>query len=469
MRSIIHTGRIGITLAYVVIAVLFALRTPAWQAPDEPAHYNYIRQVADGTLIPVLEGGDWDNDYLNQLKGARFQPELLDRLDTIQYEDHQPPLYYWGGAIVYALTGGSLTALRFYSILLTVGTVWLTYSIVRLLRPDSEAHQRSQPAVALGAMAFVAFLPQQVAMTASVNNDALMGLVAAGTLFDVLRYVLPNREDNKDEGMVGMVRHAPIGFAIMIAPVTPLRLGVWMGLILISKTTIYFMGAVILLALYLRWRRDGVPFSVLIRRMLMFALPVLLVAGLWWGRNLAVYGVPDIMGLRRHDAVVVGQLRTSELIAIEGANYFPTAARVTFQSFWGQFGWMSVPMDTVPTPQLPLVYPLLGLLTFVCLAGLIVGRLRGLLRDGLLILGAMIGLALLVYVYYNTQFVQFQGRYLFSALIPFAFFMAEGLDVWRQRFAPRAWLLTPAVFALLALLDLYLIWRVIPGALMYEG
>ncbi len=437
-------GRISIALAYVAIAILFALRTPAWEAPDEPAHYNYIRQVAGGTLIPVLEAGDWDNAYLEQLKAARFQPALLDRLATIQYEDHQPPLYYWGGAIVYAVTNGSLTALRLYSVLLTLGTVWLTYSIVQFLRPD-------QPAVALGAMALVAFLPQQLAMTASVNNDALMGLVAAGALFDVLRYTPPpapspqSREGN----------------------ISPLRLGMWMGIILLTKTTIYFMGAVFLLALYLRWRRDGLPLSVLLRRVLVFALPILLVAGLWWGRNLVVYGVPDVMGLRRHDSVVIGQLRTADLIAKEGSNYLPLALRTTFQSFWGQFGWMAVPMDTIPSAQVPLVYPALGLLTFVCGIGLLVGRLRGLSRDALLIMGAMIALALLVFLYYNTQFVQFQGRYLFSALIPFAFFMAEGLDVWRRRFVRRMWLLTPFIFALLALLDVYLIWRVIPGALMY--
>lgn len=445
MRSTTHAARIGILLAYLVIAVLFALRTPAWQAPDEPAHYNYIRQVASGTLIPVLEVGDWENAYLEQLKSARFEPTLLDRLETIQYEDHQPPLYYWGGALVYALTSGSLTALRLYSILLSAGTVWLTFGIARLLRPD-------QPGVALGAMALVAFLPQQVAMISSVNNDALMGLVAAGTLLDVLRYVLPDREKND---------------APPESTISPLRLGVWMAIILISKTTIYFMGAVILLAFILRWRRDGQPFSALVQRVLLFAVPVLIVAGLWWGRNMAVYGVPDFMGLRRHDEIVIGQQRTSELIAIEGANYLPYAARVTFQSFWGQFGWMAVPMDTVPSPQLPIVYPALGLLMLICGAGLLVGRLRGIARDHVLILGAMIVLALLVYLYYNTQFVQFQGRYLFSALIPFAFFMAEGLDVWRRRFAPLAWLLTPAVFALLALLDLYLIWRVIPGALIY--
>jgi len=124
-------------------------------------------------------------------------------------------------------------------------------------------------------------------------------------------------------------------------------------------------------------------------------------------------------------------------------------------------------MDTIPSVQLPLVYPALGFLMLLCGVGLLVGRLRGLSRDAILILGAMVGLALLVFIYYNTQFVQFQGRYLFSAIIPFAFFMAEGLDSLRRRFVPRAWMLTPLVFALLALLDLYLIWRVIPGSLMY--
>src|SRR5690606_22500252 len=147
------------------------------------------------------------------------------------------------------------------------------------------------------------------------------GLVAAGTLFDVLRYVTFSNDPNE----VGAPQRSHRRYAAPFGNISPLRLGVWMGIILISKTTIYSLGAVILLALYLRWRRDGVPLSVLIRRVLAFALPVLVVAGLWWGRNLAVYGVPDFMGLRRHDEIVVGQMRTSELIAIEGTQYLSRA------------------------------------------------------------------------------------------------------------------------------------------------
>ncbi|MCB0131202.1 MAG: hypothetical protein KDD78_10145, partial [Caldilineaceae bacterium] len=30
-----------ILAAYVLLGALYAINTPAWQAPDEPAHYNY--------------------------------------------------------------------------------------------------------------------------------------------------------------------------------------------------------------------------------------------------------------------------------------------------------------------------------------------------------------------------------------------------------------------------------------------
>ena len=37
----------AILVAYLVSAVLYAWNTPAWQAPDEPAHYNYIAHIAE--------------------------------------------------------------------------------------------------------------------------------------------------------------------------------------------------------------------------------------------------------------------------------------------------------------------------------------------------------------------------------------------------------------------------------------
>ena len=95
---------------YLAIGALFAWRTPAWQAPDEPAHYNYIAQIASGNILPVIQDGDWDNAYLETLKSNRFAPELLDDISAIRYENHQPPLYYWLSTPVYLLTNGNLSS-----------------------------------------------------------------------------------------------------------------------------------------------------------------------------------------------------------------------------------------------------------------------------------------------------------------------------------------------------------------------
>ena len=74
-------------------------------------------------------------------------------------------------------------------------------------------------------------------------------------------------------------------------------------------------------------------------------LVVIVIGGLWWGRNISVYGWPDLMGLGRHDAVVVGQPRTADWIADQGfMPYVTNGLAITFRSWWGQFGWMGVPM-----------------------------------------------------------------------------------------------------------------------------
>ena len=56
-----------IVIAYLAIASLYAVRVPAWQAPDEPAHYNYVHELASTGQLPVLRMGDYDQAYLEQL------------------------------------------------------------------------------------------------------------------------------------------------------------------------------------------------------------------------------------------------------------------------------------------------------------------------------------------------------------------------------------------------------------------
>jgi hypothetical protein len=57
-----------ILLAYLLAGTLYALYTPDWQAPDEPAHYNYIRQLAAGRF-PDIRSGDYNELYHRQVIG----------------------------------------------------------------------------------------------------------------------------------------------------------------------------------------------------------------------------------------------------------------------------------------------------------------------------------------------------------------------------------------------------------------
>src|SRR5207249_12248312 len=51
------TALVAILLTYLALASGYALGTPRWNNPDEPAHYNYVAQVARTVQLPVLEAG----------------------------------------------------------------------------------------------------------------------------------------------------------------------------------------------------------------------------------------------------------------------------------------------------------------------------------------------------------------------------------------------------------------------------
>lgn len=413
----------ALLLAYLALAAAFAALTPAWQNPDEPAHYNYAAQVASAGCCPVIEPGDWSSAYLDELKAARFAPERLARLASIQYEDHQPPLYYLLAAPVYQLSGGSLLALRLFSALLGAGVVLCAYLVARAMLPQ-------RPAVALGTAALVAFTPQHLAMLAAANNDALAELLIGGSLLLMVLYVKGAR-------------------------VPAWALGVAAGLLFITKASGYPAAALLLLAVLLRHRRAALP------HIAAFLIPALALGALWWLRNLGVYGFPDFLGLAAHDRVVVGQPRTAEALAAVGlGQHLYSGLQTTFNSFWGQFGWMALPLQGW-------MYLFFQALTAAGLAGLAAGWWAlprsappSGQRQAWLLLALTLALALLAYGYYNTEFIQFQGRYLYPALIPFALLLALGLDNLGRwllpRFAPARWL-APALLALLAPLNAYLL------------
>jgi 4-amino-4-deoxy-L-arabinose transferase-like glycosyltransferase len=483
---------LGILLAiYLVIGGLFALLTPAWQVPDEPAHYNYVRQLAEGrhNCCPIIEPGDWDQDYLDALKAARFDPALIGDLDTIQYENHQPPLYYQIASLIFEWTGGNLIAIRLLSVLLGAGVVVCAYTLSKALLP-------TRPEVALGAAALVAFLPQHMAMLSAVNNDSLVELLIGITLVVLVHYLKGNAAANRWIGirLVGvtlsgltllLITHriptppALVFIALIVVGTQAWHhladegwqvwlLGMLVGLIFVTKSTGYFMAGLVPLAILVHWWPQRSIRRLPLGELLAFLIPALILGGIWWLHNFNTYGFPDFLGLGAHDRVVVDQLRTVDHIAAVGFGpYLNQAITTTFNSFWGQFGWMALPLQSW-------MYSLFVLLTLVSASGLLIDRFILQRRHGhdinnrpvWVVLWSAIGLVSMMYIYYNLEFLQLQGRYLFYALIPISLVLVLGIDSWRRWLLPSAVWLPVLVFGLLAPFDLYLLLRVIRPLLL---
>src|SRR3989442_8404486 len=128
--------------AYLVVATLYAARVPPYNAPDEPAHANYVREIAGRGALPVLRPGDWDADLLERLKAARF-PAGSD-VSAIRYESHQPPLYYLLLAPLARATAGAserdqIVALRLGSAAIGLVALAAPYRAARTLIPCDRA------------------------------------------------------------------------------------------------------------------------------------------------------------------------------------------------------------------------------------------------------------------------------------------------------------------------------------------
>ncbi|MCB9077004.1 MAG: DUF2142 domain-containing protein [Anaerolineaceae bacterium] len=433
-RTVLFTA---ILLIYSLAGALFAGLTPRWQAPDEPAHYNYIRYLATEKAFPELVAGCYDEAYLTELKQRKFPSNLP--IDGVCYEFHQPPLYYLLAVPIYDISGGWLLAVRLVSVALGAGVMVFAFYIARTLFPHNLT-------IALGAMAFVAFVPMHIAILASVNNDALAELILAALLLLLLRCLLDKNPLSIKQSLL---------------------IGLLLGLGLLTKVTIYIAVPLVAVMLGLRavidTREAGFGYIRLIlgelvkHGAIIYGL-ALLVALPWFVRNALLYGNGDILGLGRHDAVVQGQLRTADLVTeVGGKTYLINFITTTFRSFWGQFGWMAVPMDNR-------TYFFLVILTGVALAGLAAYAGNTFISTSFrqkAALGLMAAVVLLVvwaYGWYNLTFVQFQGRYLFPATISLGLFFSVGLN----EIVKRQW-----AWGLAVVLAITLLWTVIAAG--YTG
>ncbi len=429
--SSVHILLVIIVAVYIVIGALYAALTPTWQVPDEPAHYNYVRALAEGRGVPVIEPGDYDQAYLDRLTTEHFPPELS--VESLEYEDHQPPLYYLLATPIYLLFGGAVLPLRLLSVLFGAGLVVVAFGTVRTVFPE-------RTELALMVAAFVAFIPQHVAMMAGVENDALAELVVGGTLWALVVYV---------GGDGGRER--------------PWLVGLLLAMALLTKMTVYFVLGVAVLAVAIRWRQERQTGRWVVGQLAWMFVPAVLLSAPWFIRNGLTYGWRDPLGMAQHNAVVEEQMRTSEYLALYGwPAYWERAWSFTFNSFWGQFGWMAVVLPIRIYQALLLFSVLLGVGFLWWLLDRRRPRVTPPQRASLLLLFAACLLTFLGFLGYNLTFVQHQGRYLFPALIPIGTAAALGLGTLAKLLPRRVrpWAVI-APFAGLAALDVYCLFKFI--------
>jgi MFS family permease len=406
-----------ILVLFVGVGVLYGINTPNFEGSDEPAHFEYVQSLAGGSGLPLLDRS---------------------RGGAINFEAHQPPLYYAAAAVAtfwidtrdagalgrenphrifdpLALTNrnlfvhtraealpyqGTTLALhvaRLVSLLFGAGALIATYGTARTLFP-------ARPEVWAGATAFAAFLPQFDFVAAMVSNDSAVICMVALALWQLARVAARTK-------LPASVRAREL-----------ILLGLLTGLSALAKDSgVLLLPFALLVLLPLLWARTG--WRSALRAGFVVAVVCLLAAGWWYILRHAVLG----FWLGSPESAAPGR----ELITL--GDLLAQWQEIEI-SFWGLFGWTIVPM---PQP----VYDSLHWVSVLALAGLavFVARRRAKGRETVVVAALLVWMLMVLaaFVRWVSATDQPHGRLLFPALPAFAILVCLGLAQWMpQRLRP---------------------------------
>jgi len=324
---------IGLLIAYALLACLYNIVMPLFEASDEQWHYPMVKYIADhGLTLPVqnpAHPGEWRQEGsqppLYYMIGAVLTAGIdTSDLDTVRQVNphadigvivpdgnvnmmmHDPAResFPWHGATL------AVHLVRFLSVLLGGITVAMTFFLARELFPDLIW-------IGFGAAALTAFNPMFLFVSGSVNNDNLSNALAS-TLLVLLARLVKRRDP---------------------APIRDLALiGVVAGAGMLAKFNIGFLLPLIALALALiAWRKRDIR-PLLTGAAITGGLTIL-IGGWWYVRNWQLYGDPT--GLN-----VFLQIVGSRPIVADMRQLW-TERHSFLMSYWGFFGGMNVPLPDV--------------------------------------------------------------------------------------------------------------------------
>ncbi len=435
---------VGILLLYFGLALGYGAANPPFEGSEERNQFRYVRYLVEKRQLPQLQPGKPSENH---------QPPLYYALAAVltgwlSADDFPTPVvqdnpfrgyHYWETGVDnknqflhgpwddprYSSTALAVRLIRGLSALLGLGTVLLTY----LLALEITQGQR---AVALGAMACVAFNPMFLYINGSMGNDSAAALTGAAILLAAAR--LMQRKLDKHQALL---------------------LGVALGLGWLSKITTLLLLPAVELGLTLAAFQQRSWQAWLRANLIAFSVALAL-SGWMFARNIILYNDPT--GVRQ-DFAVWGMRSFQEGMAV-----LPYELHFAWTTFWGRFGWGDVPLPD-------LVYNLLYALVGLACVGLVIYFIKSLSPSRrqntnlapftMLLLAAGTLIAALVWFTIHSATGNF-GRYTFSALSAIGVLLFWG---WANLIPRRWWPVLSAVYVTAMLgLAAFALWGVLRPA-----
>ncbi len=428
-----------ILIAYLLLACLYSVTTPIFEASDELWHYPMVKYLADhGLALPVQDpanGGLWrqegsqpplyymlgaaltfwiDTSDLDQVRHVNPHADIgiivPDGNVNMMVHDPARESFPWHGAVL------AVHLVRLLSVLLGSITVLMTYLLARELFPD-------QPIIALGAMALTAFNPMFLFISGSINNDNLSTALASVLLVQIVRLV--KRTDAPPRRELALI-------------------GIVAGAGMLAKFNIGFLLPIIALVMaIIAWRlRD--PRPLIIGGLITGGLTVLI--GAWWYvRNAQLYGDPTGLNV---------------FLRIVGSRPIPAnlpqlwSERHTFlMSYWGFFGGVNVPLPDF-------VYSIFNGIAALSVVGVGLWLVNSSRRKGgtvNLTLGRLFTAIWIIVLFvsllrWTSVTWASQGRLMFAAIAPLSMWMAFGLWQLERGLPFVRWRLLPSSIAFFTIL-----------------
>jgi 4-amino-4-deoxy-L-arabinose transferase-like glycosyltransferase len=339
-----------ILIAFLVLGVTYSVVTPIFEASDELWHYPLVQWLSKGNPLPVQDAqnvGPWKQEASQPplyywLMGAATS--WIDTSDMAEVRQQNPLVnngvitpdgnrnlvihnpereaFPWRGTVL------AVHLARLLSVLLGAATVWLTYRIALELFPD-------RTWLALGAAAVNAFTPMFIFISGAVNNDNLtMTLCSLGLLLIVKR--VREYEGTGIRDQKAAEKEIPFAQDFFYRFGRWLPLGIVLGLGALTKTsTLALIPIAGLAVIVVAWRKGS--WREFWAGAFATALPVLLIAGWWYLRNVQLYG--DVTGINAFIDVLGKRDAPASLLQLWGERWG------FMLSYWGLFGGVNVPID----------------------------------------------------------------------------------------------------------------------------